>query len=106
MQIQCRVWYQADIAHQQESDPVQYRYYQAEDGKLLPVTTEVLPAPKAIIEMVRCQCNGNCLAQRCSCRAKSLPCTDLCLCGTECQNDQDLLYTQGQASDDSDDELL
>ena len=32
-----------------------------------------LPAPKAIIEMVNCNCKGNCSSQRCGCRSHNLP---------------------------------
>ena len=32
---------------------------------------------EAIIEMVRCQCNGDCSSARCSSRSKDLSCTDL-----------------------------
>ena len=40
-----------------------------------PVTTKVLPVPKAIIEMVRCQCRGDCPTAQYSCRFKNLSCT-------------------------------
>jgi hypothetical protein len=50
-----------------------------------PVTTKVL----AIIEMVKCQCKTNCATQRCSCRKNHLICTELCLCDTDCENDED-----------------
>ena len=86
--IQARVWGQASIAQQEFLDP-------------LPHTTDDLPAPKAIIEMVNCHCKGNCSSQRCGCRSHNLACTDLCLCSTECQNDDD--YNCNPLSDESTD---
>lgn len=102
--VQSRVWSQADVPQQQPCDPLENGYYQDEHGQLLPVTTNILPAPKAIIEMVRCQCKTNCSSQRCSCRSKSLSCTDLCLCGTECENDSDSNMAY-DSQDESDDEI-
>ncbi|KAG7165789.1 hypothetical protein Hamer_G025595 [Homarus americanus] len=60
-------------------DPLQNGSYKDNDGQLRPTTTDVLPAPVAIIKMARCQCKGECSSQRSSCRAKNLQCTDLCM---------------------------
>ena len=87
VQIQATVWRQASVAQQKFLDPLKHGFYK-DTGLMSPVTTDVLPAPKAIIEIVRCRCRGDCSTARCSCRAKNLSCTDLCLCGTECQNDE------------------
>ena len=55
--IQARVWGQASIALQDlQLDPLQNGYHKESDGQLKPTMTDALPAPKAIIEMVRCQC--------------------------------------------------
>jgi len=40
----------------------------SDDGQLQPATTDVPPAPEAIVEMVRCQCKGNCSSNHCSCK--------------------------------------
>jgi hypothetical protein len=87
--IQARVWGQANIAQQVIPDPLQNGFHQDTDCQVKPTTTDELPAPKAIIEMVRCQCKGDCSTSRCSCRSRDLACTDLCLCSTDCQNDED-----------------
>jgi len=80
--IQARVWGQASIAQQEFLDPLQNGFYKDALGQFKPTTTEVLPAPDSIIEMVRCQCKKDCLSQKCSCKLKNLPCTDLCQCTT------------------------
>ena len=48
-------------------------FYKDKDSRMKPITSEVLPAPEAIIEMIRCQCKTDC-----SCRSNDLTCTDLC----------------------------
>ena len=63
--------------------------------------TDALPAPQVITEMVSCQCKTDCSSNRCPRRAKNLSCTDLCQCGSECQNDKD---TQNNYETDDDDD--
>ena len=99
--IQARVWGQASIAQQEFLDPLQNGFCKDANGDLVPHTTDDLPAPKAIIEMVNCHCKGNCSSQRCGCRSHNLACTELCLCSTECQNDDD--YNCNPLSDESTD---
>ena len=53
-----------------------------------PTTTDVLPKPKTIIQIVQCQCKSVCRRQICSCRRNQLACVELCE-GTEmCDNDE------------------
>ena len=89
VRLQSQVWYQATVMQQQPFDPIKFGYYKDTRDQMLPVTTKVLPAPQAIIELVRCQCKTNHSTQRCSCRRNNLPCTELCLCDIECANDED-----------------
>ena len=96
-----RVWGQASIAQQEFLDPLQNGFCKDANGDLVSHTTDDLPAPKAIIEMVICHCKGNCSSQRCGCRSHNLACTELCLCCTECQNDDD--YNCNPLSDESTD---
>ena len=97
--VEARVWGQAAHLKQVPSDALQNGYHKYhDDGQLNPTTTDVPPAPKAIIEMVRCQCKGNC-----TCKSNNLPCTDLCMCNTHCENDEDTSYENRDSDDDSDD---
>ena len=51
-----------------------------------PVMTLSLPAPAAIMELVKCNCKKGC-SKRCSCRKVSLNCTEICGCSDfECTN--------------------
>ena len=55
-----------------------------------------------LLELVWCQCKAHCTTQRCSCRWDNLACTDLCLCGNDCENDVDC--NAKNATQDSDDD--
>ena len=63
------------------------------DGHLKPVMKLLLPAPKAIIELVKCGCHGDCSSNRCSCKNEGLPCTSLCKC-YDCANIFDYRSTE------------
>ena len=106
--VQARVWGQADIAQQEFLDPLLNGYIKDADGQMRPITTKALPAPEAIIEMVRCQCKTKCVSRKCSCKSEGLSCTELCQCGTDCQNDDDsqniTLYSD--SDDDSEDDAM
>ena len=87
--IQARVRSQATVMWQHLLDPIKHGYYQDEYDSMLPTTTKVPPAPQAIVELIRCQCKAHCTTQRCLCQRHNLACTDLCLRGTDCENDAD-----------------
>ena len=100
VRLQSRVWFQATVMQQQPFEPLNFGYYKDTDSQMLPVTTKVLPAPQAIIKLVRHQCKTNCSKQRCSCRRNKLPCIELCLCDTESSNDEDSNIGNGDSDDD------
>ena len=65
-----------------------------------------LPAPEAVLELVKCRCKGRCSGKsKCSCLLNDLKCTDLCKC-YDCENMKDykLHSTIGEeaGSDDGD----
>ena len=76
--VQARIWGQAAHPKQVPLDPLQNSYHKDhDDGQLNTTNTDVPPAPKDIIEMVRCRCKGNCTYNRCSCKSNNLTCTDV-----------------------------
>lgn len=102
--IQARVWEQATITHQDaQLDPLENGYFKDADGRLKPTTIDVLPAPEVIVEVVRCHCETDCSSARCFCITNNLTCTDLCQCGSQCQNDVDY-QNNGHLSDDEDED--
>lgn len=46
-----------------------------------PIMTPLQPAPDAVLHLVKCGCSRErCSTNRCQCRKAGLPCTDLCSC--------------------------
>ena len=58
----------------------------AKTNALLPVYCLVPPAPKAVLELVKCGCNSGCNRTACSCYKNHLPCSTLCQCSEACTN--------------------
>ena len=61
-----------------------------EDGRLAIDWKGGLPAPKAVLELLSCQCSRFCKLPSCSCMANGLECTDLCRfqdCTNRCDDD-------------------
>ena len=52
----------------------------------IPVYYLLLPAPIAVLELVKCGCNGVCNKNHCSCFKGGVPCTSLCQCSDDCLN--------------------
>ena len=55
----------------------------------VPVMCLKEPARKAVLELVKCGCQGNCDSANSSCLRNGLSCTALCKC-TDCSNVQKL----------------
>ncbi len=59
------------------------------DGKIVPTMCLELPGPKAMMELIKCGCKGQCFGKgNCSCMKNSLHCTALCKCNN-CSNTKD-----------------
>lgn len=99
--VQSTVWFQATTMWQCFLDPLQNGYTENENGGIQSLTTKVPPAPDAIIELVRCRCKTKCISQLCSCRKHKLPCTELCSCGSECENDADCIAEKDTEENDN-----
>ncbi|KAK7041659.1 hypothetical protein SK128_028609 [Halocaridina rubra] len=104
VRLQSRAWYQATNMQQQPFDPLKLGYYKDTCGQLLPVTTEVHPTSKAIIQLERCQWESNYSTQRCSGKRNDLPCTELCFSDSEGANDEDYNISKDDSDDHDNDE--
>ena len=61
--------------------------WEAEEDIYKPISCLKLPAPKAVVQLVKCGCVKGCM-RGCSCSRNKLPCTELCKCyGDECYNE-------------------
>ena len=73
--------------------------YDEDRGVYEPIMTLILPAPSAIINLVKCNCKKGCSLKGCSCRKSFIGCTELCGCiDYSCQN----LYNVGDNSTNDD----
>ncbi len=72
------------------------------EGILIPVTTDVLPAPDDLLHIIRCNCQANCSSMRCTCRKHGIACTIVCgnCKGSGCMNSASI---EGNCDDDVDD---
>ena len=52
------------------------------DERMVPVMTEMEPAPDYLLDAIHCGSNADCSTRRCSCRKYNLECSAAC---TECQ---------------------
>ena len=97
------------LSHQHLPNPLNYGWENL-DNILVPIMTDDLPAPLALIELSVCKCKGSCVNRRCKCVKHNLVCTDMCKCKS-CENDGNG-YDQSDEdsdinvdSDDNDDEF-
>ena len=74
----------ANIPVQNLPQPEKYGW-ERRGNALMPIMTDNLPAPMAMIELSVCGCKSNCQNKRCKCRKNCLPCTDMCKC-IDCAN--------------------
>ena len=45
---------------------------------LVPVTSNLLPAPDDLLHMIRCNCHGDCGTMRCTCKKHGITCSIAC----------------------------
>ncbi|KAJ7383833.1 hypothetical protein OS493_025705 [Desmophyllum pertusum] len=76
-----------------------------------PIMTPLQPAPDAVLHLVKCGCSRErCSTNRCQCRKAGLPCTDLCSCmdneeDEPCNNAIEEEEEMGSESSDEEEEV-
>ena len=79
------VWGQATIAMQILPKPTDWGWKMIQD-EFAPMWGNLPPIAKALRELTTCGC-VTCIANRCSCMKVDLPCTELCKCNGEHEQD-------------------
>ena len=61
------------------------------EDRLLPVPTDIPPAPPQLLKVLRCSCKTDCSTARCTCRKHGLECSFVCgeCRGINCANASD-----------------
>jgi len=72
------------------------------DDKLMPLLTDLSPAPSELLKIIRCNCQTDCSSTRCTCKKHNVKCSVACgnCRGSGCTN------SEVPESDDDDDETL
>jgi len=73
------------VSNQNLPDPTGFGW-ELENGNLVPIMTDDLPAPIGLIELCLCSCKTTCQTDRCSCQKNKLVCTEMCKCTDSCEN--------------------
>ena len=72
-------------------DPLHWGW-KLNENLLVPIETELPPAPPELLKVIKCSCTGQCESNRCTCRKNQLPCTVACKnCkGLNCANSTEI----------------
>ena len=104
------IWNSDTVPFMTMPDPTAYGWSKC-DEDLVPVVSLLKPAPKAILQLVRCKCTAGRCRKGCSCSNNGQSCTDMCRCEgnpDKCDNaDVDLhaaAYIECEESSDDDDD--
>ena len=68
-------------------DPLEWGW-EKRDGGLMPVHTDLPPAPDELLKIIRCNCHTDCSTLRCTCRKHNVKCSPACgnCMGSGCTN--------------------
>ena len=74
-----------------EMQPLEWGWKKSE-GKLMPVLTDLPPAPDELLKIVRCNCHTDCSSMRCTCKKHNVKCSPACgnCRGLGCTNSDNL----------------
>ena len=70
--------------------------------QLVPVATDLPPAPDSLLQLIRCNCLSDCRTMRCTCRKNGMQCSPACgQCkGSACTNCTTALDFESEDSED------
>lgn len=73
-----------------------------ENAELIPIQTDLPPAPEELLKIIRCNCQADCSSQRCSCRKHNMKCSLACghCKGGGCMNATLIEASDAEAYDD------
>lgn len=95
---QARIWRLSSNAKMNVPLPSRNYGWLVKDNSVQILWMEGDPAPPNVLKNTFCSCKvSKCAHGRCSCLSEHLKCTELCQCGSECEN---------QSSDDDDNGVL
>ncbi len=84
---QAMIWEADTVPMPNLPDPTDYGWTVNEDVYCA-VPTLNPPAPKAVVELIRCQCLRSKCETRCSCKQHNMYCSEMCVCASNIDNCQ------------------
>ena len=66
-----RVYHQIQVWNGKQFDPQEWGW-NVKQGKMVPIETDKDPAPKCLLEVIRCNCKSGCTTMQCTCRKHGL----------------------------------
>ena len=83
--------------------PVEWGWSESETG-LMPVQTDLPPAPDELLRVVICNCQTNCSSMRCTCKKHNIKCSLACgnCRGSGCVNSEGLVCEEESSDEDND----
>lgn len=85
-QLQAIIWEGAVKKELVTLDPTKYGY----GADLGPIPSTLPPAPQSILDRMQCGCKTSCSTNRCRCKRRQIPCSELCDCSPDmCINDEE-----------------
>lgn len=81
--------------------------WEVKRGRLVPITTDMPPAPESLINLISCNCRAGC-RRGCGCRKTGIRCSAMCFCmGNSCNNSAEIpLDIADESLEDQDDSTL
>ena len=98
-QYQAMIWENDIVPLPNLPPPTTYGWIQ-EGHSYSPVTSLQPSAPKSIVELVKCGCVKSQCTSRCSCKQNDMLCTEMCQCGADAGDCQNIIDYSGVAIDD------
>ena len=94
--LQCQQWRTLDC----QLNPDDWGWRKA-DGGLVPVVSDMGPAPPELLKVIRCTCKKDCSSRSCSCKKYGKECSLACSnCrGTSCSNSQAVDFSDSSPDD-------
>ena len=71
------------------------------NDEVLPVTTDLLPAPESLLQLIRCNCSPDSSSMRCICQKNGMQCSPACdhRKGSSCTNSSNTVDYESEDSE-------
>lgn len=102
-----RVYLQVQAWRGIQLNPLDWGWHMV-SGKLMPIQSQQEPAPPYLLNLIMCNCRGNCRTNNCECHRSGLLCSSLCghCAGVSCGNAAPNPELQPEVDEELDEEAV